>query len=152
MNRLITRAASILLVEDNDDDAELTHLAFDEARVDNPLVRVRNGEEALDYLFLRGEYAGRPGAPPALVLLDLQLPRMSGIDVLVAIRGNDTTRRMPVVILTTSVEERDRTSAYDHFANSYVKKPVDHDQFVTAVRQLGLYWTVMNEPPPGDGR
>lgn len=139
---------SILLVEDNDDDAELTQLAFQEARVLNPLVRVRNGEEALDYLFVRGPWAEREADGPALVLLDLKLPRMSGIDVLAAIRKNDATRRMPVVILTTSVEDRDRTSAYDHWANSYVKKPVDHDQFVAAVRQLGLYWTVMNEPPP----
>ncbi len=132
----------ILLVEDNDDDAELTQLAFDEAKIANPLVRARNGEEALEYLH------GHADVLPALVLLDLKLPGMRGLDVLAAIRANDATRRLPVVILTTSVEAKDRTSAYDRYANSYVRKPIDHDQFVAAVRQLGLYWTLTNEPPP----
>jgi CheY-like chemotaxis protein len=144
-------AQTILLVEDSDDDAELTQLAFAEAKVANPLLRVRNGEEALDFLFARGDWSERAlDDLPALVLLDLKLPRISGLDVLETIRNHDHTRRLPVVVLTTSVEESDRLNAYDRWANSYVRKPVDHEQFVAAVRQLGLYWTVMNEPPPRD--
>lgn len=142
-------AQIILLVEDSEDDAELTELAFAEARVANPLVRVRTGEEALDWLFRRGKFEDRDVSErPALVLLDLKLPGMSGHEVLAEIRAHSATSRLPVVILTTSNEESDRLSAYDRHANSYVRKPVDHDQFVAAVRQLGLYWTVMNEPPP----
>jgi two-component system, response regulator len=142
-------AQIILLVEDSEDDAELTELAFAEARVANPLVRVRTGEEALDWLFRRGKFEARHvGETPALVLLDLKLPGMSGHEVLAEIRASSETSRLPVVVLTTSTEESDRLSAYDRHANSYVRKPVDHDQFVAAVRQLGLYWTVMNEPPP----
>jgi two-component system, response regulator len=142
-------AQIILLVEDSEDDAELTELAFAEARVANPLVRVRTGEEALDWLFRRGTFEGRDASEtPALVLLDLKLPGMTGHEVLAEIRTHSATSRLPVVILTTSNEESDRSSAYDRHANSYVRKPVDHDQFVAAVRQLGLYWTVMNEPPP----
>lgn len=142
-------AQIILLVEDSEDDAELTELAFAEARVANPLVRVSSGEEALDWLFRRGKFAARDMSEvPALVLLDLKLPGMSGHEVLAEIRAHAPTSRLPVVVLTTSTEESDRLSAYDRHANSYVRKPVDHDQFVAAVRQLGLYWTVMNEPPP----
>lgn len=145
-------AQIILLVEDSEDDAELTELAFTEAHVANPLVRVRTGEEALDWLFRRGKFEARDvGETPALVLLDLKLPGMSGHEVLAEIRAHSATRRLPIVILTTSNEESDRLSAYDRHANSYVRKPVDHDQFVAAVRQLGLYWTVMNEPPPWVG-
>jgi two-component system, response regulator len=143
------QAQPILLVEDSDDDAELTELAFAEAMIANPLVRVRDGDEALDWLLARGRFAERNAKElPAIVLLDLNLPRSSGLEVLAEIRRHDSTRRLPVVILTTSVEESDRTSAYDRHANSYVRKPVDHDAFVAAVRHLGLYWTVTNEPPP----
>ena len=139
----------ILLVEDNDDDAELTVLAFQEAKLGNPLVRVRDGEEALDWLLARGRHADRTvDERPALVLLDLALPGLSGLEVLADIRRHDVTKRLPVVVLTTSVEESDRLSAYERHANSYVRKPVDYDEFVAAIRQLGLYWTVMNEPPP----
>jgi two-component system response regulator len=141
----------VLLVEDNDDDAELTSMAFETARITNPLVRARDGVEALDYLFARGKYAGRdPGNLPVVVLLDLQLPRVDGIEVLKAIRAGETTKYLPVVILTSSAEDRDRFSAYSHYANSYVRKPVNYDQFVEASRQLGLYWTVLNLPvrPP----
>lgn len=140
---------AILLVEDSDDDAELTRLAFDEAKVANPLVRVADGEAAIDWLLARGVYADREaGDLPAIVLLDLKLAGMTGLEVLTEIRKHEATKRLPVVILTTSTEESDRLSAYDRHANSYVRKPVDHDQFVAAVRQLGLYWTIMNEPPP----
>lgn len=139
----------ILLVEDNDDDAELTLRAFSAARVSNPVIRVRDGVEALDYLFGRGGSAGRDVEDlPAVVLLDLNLPRLGGLDVLAAIRANDQVRHIPVVILTSSDEEEDRLAAYRQFANSYVRKPVDYDQFLTAAKELGLYWLVLNQPPP----
>jgi two-component system, response regulator len=140
---------TILLVEDNNDDAELTVRAFNRAKVKNPLVRARDGLEALDYLFGRGAYAGRDVRDlPAVTLLDINMPKMSGIDVLKAIRADERTKHLPVVIFTSSNEDRDRLNAYTHFANSYVIKPVDYDQFVTAASQLGLYWLVLNTPPP----
>jgi two-component system, response regulator len=140
---------TILLVEDNDDDAELTVMAFSAARLANPLVRVSDGEEALDYLFGRGAHAGRDvSLLPSVVLLDLNLPKLDGLDVLAAIRADERTKHVPVVILTSSDEEKDRVRAYDLFANSYVRKPVDYDQFTSAARDLGLYWLVLNRPPP----
>ena len=143
------RSATILLVEDNDDDAELTIMAFRDAKIANPIVRVSDGVEALDYLFARGAHAGRPvDELPTVVLLDLKLPRLGGIEVLKQVRASPLTRHQPVVILTSSAEEQDRVAAYDNHANSYVKKPVDYDQFVAATRQLGLYWSVVNLPPP----
>jgi two-component system response regulator len=145
----VTHDNVVLLVEDNDDDAELTALAFREAKIGNPLVRLEDGVEALDYLFARGKYADRhPATLPAIVLLDVKLPRLSGLEVLAALRSHERTRRLPVVILTSSTEDRDRLAAYDHHANSYVQKPVDFDQFVAAARQVGLYWMVLNIPPP----
>lgn len=138
----------ILLVEDDDDDAELTLRAFASSRLRNPVVRVSDGFEALDFLGCRGAFAGRPDALPAVVLLDLKLPRMSGIDVLKAIRSDPRTQHLPVVILTSSREDKDRLAAYSQFANSYVRKPVDYDQFVGAARQLGLYWLVLNLQAP----
>ncbi|HET7746659.1 MAG TPA: response regulator [Vicinamibacteria bacterium] len=139
----------ILLVEDNPDDVELTLLALREAKVANPVVVARDGVEALDYLFGRGAHAGRNvDDQPVVVLLDLKIPRVSGLEVLQAVRENDRTRHLPVVILTSSDEEDDRARGYDLHANSYVRKPVDFDRFVAAARQLGLYWTVLNEPPP----
>jgi two-component system, response regulator len=138
----------IFLVEDNDDDAELTLRAFKAAKIANPVMRARDGVEALDYLLGRGNHAGRDVSDaPAVVLLDLKLPRLSGLEVLKAVRADERTKHLPVVILTSSNEERDRLSAYDQFANSYVLKPVDYDQFVAAARQLGLYWMVLNVPP-----
>jgi two-component system, response regulator len=139
----------ILLVEDDDDDAELAVRAFHEAKVQNPLVRVQNGVEALDYLFARGEYSARDAHDlPVFVLLDLNIPKISGLKVLEAIREDERTRRLPVIILTSSGEERDRLSAYNHFANSYVIKPLDYDQFISASEQLSVYWTVLNTPAP----
>jgi two-component system response regulator len=139
----------ILLVEDNDDDAELTTMAFKQAKITNPVVRVSDGVEALDYLFAREAFLGRdPASMPVMVLLDLKLPRLGGLEVLAAIRADQRTRHLPVIILTSSVEDRDRTAAYDHCVNSYVQKPIDYDQFVVAARQLGLYWMVLNIPPP----
>lgn len=134
----------ILLVEDNDDDADLTTMAFREAKISNPLVRVRDGVEALERLKADAESSSLP----VVVLLDLKLPRIGGIDVLKSIRANEATRHLPVVILTSSDEDSDRLLAYSHHANSYVRKPVDYDAFVTASRRLGLYWTVTNMPPP----
>lgn len=139
----------ILLVEDNDDDAELTSMAFNEAEITNPVVRVRDGVEALDYLMRRGAYAALDSQIlPIVVLLDLQLPRVSGLQVLKEIRGNPRTACLPVVILTSSDEHGDRLGAYSNHANSYVRKPIDYDHFVTASRDLGRYWTRTNLGAP----
>lgn len=144
---------SILLVEDNDDDADLTAMAFQDAKITNPIIRVRDGVNALDYLFGRGEFAAvDPLLLPAVILLDLKLPRVGGLEVLKQLRASPRTRHLPVVILTSSNQDRDRLEAYTHHANSYVRKPVDYDEFVVATRQLGLYWTVTNLPPPEIGR
>jgi two-component system, response regulator len=139
----------ILLVEDNDDDAELTLIAFKSARISNAIVRVRDGVTALDYLFARNEHADRTIEDlPAIVLLDLNLPRVGGLEVLAAIRADERTSHLPVVVLTSSDEEADRTAAYRQYANSYIRKPVDYERFTQAARQLGLYWLVLNRPPP----
>lgn len=141
------RHKEILLVEDNPDDVELTRIAFDEAKVANRLVVVRDGAEALDYLFARGEHAGRDAADlPSIVLLDLNLPRVDGREVLQAIREDARTRSLPVVVLTTSTEPFDLESAYALGVNSYIQKPVDFERFVWAVKQVGLYWLVLNQP------
>jgi len=137
----------ILLVEDNPDDVELTRLAFAEAKIVNRLVVVGDGAEALDYLFARGRYEGRdPADLPSLVLLDLNLPKVDGREVLQAIRGQDRTRTLPVVVLTTSTEPFDVEASYALGVNSYIQKPVDFEQFVWAVKQVGLYWLVLNHP------
>ena len=139
----------ILLVEDDDLDAELALRAFQQAKVTNALVRARDGVEALEYLFAHGKYAARDVHDlPVFVLLDLNVPKISGLKVLEAIRTDARTRHLPVIILTSSGEERDRLGAYNHFANSYVIKPLDYDQFVAAALQLSLYWTELNEPAP----
>lgn len=145
----MTKAPALLLVEDNDDDAELTLMAFRAAHISNAVVRVRDGVEALDYLWGRDSFAGRdPNDLPAVVLLDLNLPRLGGLDVLAAIRAGAHTTHLPVVVLTSSDEEEDRLGAYRGFVNSYVRKPVNYDQFATAARDLGLYWLVLNRPLP----
>jgi len=142
------KSRSILLVEDNRDDVELTIMALSEAKITNPVVVAKNGVEALDYLFGTGTYAGRDTEEqPVVVLLDIKLPLLNGIDVLRRMREDDRTRRIPVVMLTSSTEQADITHTYEAGANSYVRKPVDFDNFVSAARQLGLYWTVLNEPP-----
>jgi len=145
----MAEVASILLVEDNEDDAELTMRAFSQAKIANPLIHVSDGVEALDYLFGRGHYADRDiHQLPVVVLLDLKLPRLDGIDVLKAIREHEHTRYLPVVMLTSSDHDRDRLAAYHYRVNSYVRKPVDYDEFVDAARALGLYWVVSNLPAP----
>jgi two-component system response regulator len=145
----MTESSTILLVEDNPRDEELTIRALRKNRIGNEIVVARDGVEALDYLFMRGAHAERvPADPPHLVLLDLKLPKVDGLEVLRQIRADERTRLVPVVILTSSNEERDRLAGYDGGANSYVRKPVDFKEFVEAARQLGLYWLVLNERPP----
>jgi two-component system, response regulator len=140
---------AVLLIEDEDADADLACRAFRDAGIPNPLVRVRHGVEALDYLFARAKYAGRDIHDlPVFILLDLNIPKISGLEVLAEIRADARTRRLPVIILTSSGEEKDRLSAYDRFANSYIIKPLDYDKFVEATLQLSLYWTKLNAPPP----
>ncbi len=139
----------ILIVEDNPDDEALTLRALKKNNILNEVVVARDGAEALDYLFGTGTYAGRDlSEPPQVVLLDLNLPKLSGLDVLRRIRGDERTRLQPVVILTSSAEEQDMIAGYGLGANSYVRKPVDFTQFSEAVRQIGLYWLVVNERPP----
>lgn len=139
----------ILLVEDNPDDVELTRLAFDEAKIANQLAVVGDGAEALDYLFARGRFSDRdPADLPSLVLLDLNLPKVDGREVLQAIRANEATRSLPVVVLTTSTEPFDVEATYALGVNSYIQKPVDFEQFVWAVKQVGLYWLVLNHSRP----
>ena len=138
----------ILLVEDNPDDEELTLLAFKKCNVANEVVVVRDGEEALDYLFGTGAHAGHDlSVMPTVVLLDLKLPKRDGLEVLKCLRANERTRRLPVVILTSSREQQDVVESYNLGANSYVRKPVDFIQFIEATKHLGLYWLVLNEPP-----
>lgn len=137
----------ILLVEDNPDDVELTRIAFVEAKIANNLVIASDGVEALDYLFARGKYADRdPDDLPSIVLLDLNLPKVDGREVLQAIRADERTKSLPVVVLTTSTEPFDVEASYALGVNSYIRKPVDFEQFVWAVKQVGLYWLVLNHP------
>ncbi len=139
----------ILLVEDNPDDEALTLRAFERSNIMNQVVVVHDGVEALDYLFARGAFADRdPAELPELVLLDLKLPRVDGLEVLRQLRADARTRLLPVVVLTSSDEERDIVESYSLGANSYIRKPVDFTQFTEAVRQLGLYWLVLNVNPP----
>jgi len=140
----------ILLVEDNPDDEALTLRALKKNNISNHVQIARDGVEALDFLFCRGDHVERnPEHCPELILLDLKLPRMDGLEVLKEIRGNPVTQLLPVVILTTSNEERDVLGSYELGANSFIRKPVDFEQFIEAVRQLGLYWLVLNESPLG---
>lgn len=146
---MITKDETILLVEDNPDDVELTMRAFRKNKIANDVVVARDGIEALDYLFCRGDYADHNVKDtPRLILLDLKLPKMDGLQVLERLRANEHTRLVPVVILTSSKEENDLINGYKNGANSYVRKPVDFIQFVEAVRNIGLYWLLINEPPP----
>jgi two-component system response regulator len=144
------REGTILLVEDNPDDEALSMRAFARNNIRNPVVCVRDGQEAVDWLFGSGAHAGRDTADgPAVILLDLKLPKLDGLEVLRQVREHPATRLTPVVILTSSCEDRDRLDGYSLGANSYIRKPVDFPEFVEAVRQLGLYWLVLNQPPPG---
>ena len=140
---------TILLVEDNPDDTKLTLRAFKRNNMLNPIVVARDGVEALEFLFARGAYAERAGKPPpTLIILDLKLPKLDGLGVLKAIRGDARIRLIPVVVLTSSKEEQDLIQSYSLGANSYVRKPVDFTEFVEAVRLLGIYWLMTNQAPP----
>ena len=139
----------ILLIEDNPSDIGLTRRALDKARIGNRLMVAEDGEEALEYLWGTGRFAGRDVSEmPTLTLLDLKLPRIPGLEVLRRIRSDPRTRRLPVVILTSSREEQDLAAGYDLGVNSYIRKPVDFNQFAQCVEQLGLFWLVLNEAPP----
>jgi two-component system response regulator len=138
----------ILLVEDNPDDVKLTLRALEKSKIANRVEIASDGVEALDYLFGRGKYSGRDiSVKPQVILLDLKMPKMDGLEVLQRIRSDEKTKLLPVVILTTSIEDRDRIESYKLGVNSYIRKPVDFNQFVDAVQQLGLYWLVINEAP-----
>jgi two-component system response regulator len=140
---------TILLVEDNSDDEALTLRALKKNNIKNEVVIARDGAEALEYLFGTGKYAGRnTSLAPQVVLLDLKLPKVEGLEVLRRVRADQRTKLLPVVILTSSNEEQDRIDGYGLGANSYVRKPVDFSQFMDAARQLGLYWLILNEAPP----
>lgn len=143
----------ILLVEDNPDDEALTLRALKKNNIANTVFVARDGAEALDYLFGTGAHAGRDVSQlPQVMLLDLKLPRVDGLEVLQRVRVDARTKLLPVVVLTSSKEDRDLVESYSRGANSYVRKPIDFQQFVEAVKQLGLYWLVLNEPAPGVGR
>jgi CheY-like chemotaxis protein len=139
----------ILLVEDNRDDEALTLRALKKNNIQNEVIVARDGIEALDFLLGTGSHAGRDlNQMPTVILLDLKLPRVDGLEVLRQVRTHERTRLLPIVILTSSNEEQDRTNSYGLGANSYVRKPVDFNQFIEAIRQLGLYWLILNEPAP----
>jgi CheY-like chemotaxis protein len=145
----MTELRRILLAEDSAADVELTLEALSQHRLANEVVVVRDGAQALDYLFRRGEYAGRPEGNPAVVLLDLKMPRVDGLEVLRQVKADESLRAIPVVMLTSSREEQDLVESYRLGVNAYVVKPVDFGRFVDAVKQVGMFWAVVNEPPPG---
>ena len=139
----------ILLVEDDPKDVELTMTALEEYNLSNEVVVVMDGEEALDYLYYRGKFQRRSGDNPAVVLLDLKLPKVDGLEVLETIKQDEKLRMIPVVVLTSSREERDLVASYKLGVNAYVVKPVDFHEFVNAIKELGVFWAIINEPPPG---
>ncbi|HLK70100.1 MAG TPA: response regulator [Bryobacteraceae bacterium] len=139
----------ILLVEDDPKDVELTLTALDEYNLANEVVVAGDGEEALDYLYLRGKFAERSGENPAVLLLDLKLPKVDGLEVLQQIKSDARLKLIPVVVLTSSHEEKDMVASYRLGVNAYVVKPVDFHEFVNAIKELGAFWAVVNEPPPG---
>ncbi len=140
---------SVMLVEDNPNDVELTLTALREAHLANEIIVKNDGEQALDYLLRRGSHAGRADGHPAVILLDLKMPKVDGHEVLRQIRADPELRLIPVVVLTSSREEKDLFESYDNGANAYVVKPVDFDEFITAISKLGVFWALLNEPPPG---
>ncbi len=142
----------ILMVEDDPKDVELTLTALEEYKLANEVVVTRDGEEALDYLYCRGNFTTRTPDNPAVLLLDLKLPKVDGLEVLQQIKSDEKLRMIPVVVLTSSHEERDMVASYKLGVNAYVVKPVDFHEFVNAVKELGIFWAVINEPPPGSVR
>jgi len=148
MNRL----GRILMVEDDPKDVELTLTALEEYNLANEVIVTRDGEQALDYLYCRGEYKTRSNGNPAVMLLDLKLPKVDGLEVLKQIKSDGKLRMIPVVVLTSSKEEKDMVASYKLGVNAYVVKPVDFHEFVNAIKELGVFWAVINEPPPGSIR
>jgi len=144
----MSRLGQILLVEDNLNDIELTTVALKQNHLVNEIVVARHGGEALDYLYRRGLYQDRARANPIVVLLDLKMPKVDGLEVLRQLKGDETLKRIPVVMLTSSREETDLVKSYRLGANAYVVKPVGFEQFADAIRQVGIFWAVLNEPPP----
>jgi CheY-like chemotaxis protein len=142
----------ILIVEDDPKDVELTLTALEEYNLANEVVVTRDGEEALDYLYCRGNFNMRTSDNPAVLLLDLKLPKVDGLEVLQQIKSDEKLRMIPVVVLTSSREERDMVASYKLGVNAYVVKPVDFHEFVNAIKELGIFWAVINEPPPGSVR
>jgi len=142
----------ILLVEDDPKDTELTMTALEEYNLSNEVVVASDGEEALDYLYYRGKFQRRSGDNPAVMLLDLKLPKIDGLEVLQQVKADDKLKMIPVVVLTSSREERDMVSSYRLGVNAYVVKPVDFHEFVNAIKELGVFWAIINEPPPGSMR
>jgi CheY-like chemotaxis protein len=149
---MMPEIARILLVEDDPKDVELTMTALEEYNLGNEVVVASDGEEALDYLFHRGKFQLRSGENPAVLLLDLKLPKVDGLQVLQAIRSDESLKLIPVVVLTSSREERDMVASYKLGVNAYVVKPVDFHEFVNAIKELGVFWAIINEPPPGSVR
>jgi CheY-like chemotaxis protein len=148
MNGDASTQVEVLLVEDSDDDAEMTLDALNTYHLGNQVVRVEDGQQALDYILLQGEYEGRKNGMPKLVLLDIKMPKVDGLEVLRQLRENPATTDIPIVLLTSSAEERDLHRAYQLHVNSYIVKPVDFEQFVEAIREVGLYWLVLNRMRP----
>jgi DNA-binding response OmpR family regulator len=145
MNKL----GRILMVEDDPKDVELSLTALEEYNLANEVIVARDGVEALDYLYCRGQFAGRASENPAVMLLDLKLPNIDGLEVLQQVKSDDRLKMIPVVVLTSSKEEKDMVASYKLGVNAYVVKPVDFHEFVNAIRELGAFWAVINEPPPG---
>jgi CheY-like chemotaxis protein len=145
----MTGLGRILLIEDDPKDIDLTLMALEEYKLANEVVVARDGEEALDYLFCRGSFAARSQENPAVLLLDLKLPKVDGLEVLQQIKAHPKLRMIPVVVLTSSREERDKLASYQLGVNAYVVKPVDFHEFVNAIKELGIFWAIINEPPPG---
>jgi len=139
----------ILIVEDDPRDVELTLTALEEHKLANEVIVTRDGKEALDYLYCREQFAARPEENPAVILLDLKLPKVDGLEVLQQIRSDEQLKMIPVVVLTSSHEERDLLATYQLGVNAYVVKPVDFHEFVNAVKELGMFWAIINQPPPG---
>ena len=142
----------ILIVEDDPRDVELTLTALEDYKLANEVIVARDGKEALDYLYCRGEYQSRASDNPAVMLLDLKLPKVNGLEVLKQIRSDEGLKMIPVVVLTSSHEEKDMMRSYQLGVNAYVVKPVDFHEFVNAVKELGVFWAIINEPPPGSMR
>ena len=148
----MTEIGRILLVEDDARDVELTMTALEEYNLGNEVVVASDGEEALDYLYYRGKFQRRSGENPAVILLDLKLPKVDGLEVLQEVKSVDKLKMIPVVVLTSSREERDMVASYKLGVNAYVVKPVDFHEFVNAIKELGVFWAIINEPPPGSIR